>query len=163
MTRRDTWLVWGMVLLAAHVGAVGLLDPLKNIWPPRQNDLLWRIVLGAQFLNGVGLLLAGMGILAVVGFARRSRALLITLAILATVAAVGIGALSGSTALDYLQIRGGVVRERVAEWDRNVFFPILTGGLSLVVLAFMVIGSLAAARQARPARREGSHAPIVVG
>jgi len=163
MTRRDTWLVWGMVLLAAHLAAVGLLDPVRNIWPPRPNDLLWRIVLGAQLLNGAGLVLASLGILALVGFVRRSRALLITVAILATVAAVGIGALCGSTALDYFQIRGTVVKERVGEWDRNVLFPIVTGALSLVVLVYLVIGSFAAARQAKPQRREGSPAPIVVG
>lgn len=162
MTRGHAWLAWGMVLLAAHLAAVGLLDPLRNIWPPRPADLLWRIVLGAQFLNGVGLVLAGLGILAMVGFASRNRALLLTVAVVATVAAVGIGAVCASTALDYFQIRGSVVQERVAEWDRNVLFPIITGGVALIVLIVMVAGSLAASRQARPQRRE-SPAPIVVG
>lgn len=162
MTRGHAWLAWGMVFLAAHLAAVGLLDPLRNIWPPRPDDLLWRIVLGAQFLNGVGLVLAALGILALVGLASRNRALLLTVAVVATVAAVGIGAVCASTALDFIQIRGNLVPERVAEWDRNVLLPIVTGGISLAVLAFLVIGSLAAARQARPQRRE-SPAPIVVG
>lgn len=162
MTRGHAWLAWGMVLLAAHLAAVGLLDPLRNIWPPRPNDLLWRIVLGAQFLNGVGLVLAALAILAMVGFASRNRALLLTISIVATIAAVGIGAICGSTALDYFQVRGGLVPERLAEWDRNVLLPIVTGAISLVVLTCLVVGSLAAARQARPQRRE-SPAPIVVG
>lgn len=151
-----------MVLLAAHLAAVGLLDPIRNIWPPRPNDLIWRIVLGAQFLNGVGLVLAGLGILALVGFASRNMALLLTVAVVATVAAVGIGALCGSTALDYFQIRGSVVKESLPEWDRNVLLPIVTGLLAILMLVTLVTGCFAAARQAKALRREAP-APIVVG
>ena len=157
------WVVWGAVVLAFHLVAVSLLDPIKNIWPPKGGDLLWRLVLGAQFLNSVGLLVAAVALLALVAYIRRVPAGLILVAVLGTVAAVGIGAAVLLTLLDFLQVRSTLLQQHQAEWDRNVLLPLVAGVLATMALSVLVLGVLTAAQRVGAARPKGPPKPPVVG
>lgn len=157
------WVSWGAVAMAFHLAAVSLLDPIKNIWPPKSGDLLWRLVLGAQFLNGIGLLVAAVALLALIAYVRRAPAGLIIVAVLGTVAAVGIGAVVLLTALDFLQVRSTLLPQNRAEWDRNVLLPLAAGVLAAVVLSVLVPGVLTAAQRISATQPKAPPKPPVVG
>ena len=122
-----------------------------SIWPPRPDDLLWRVVLISQGINGIGNAVTGVGIAALVGFVCSRGWLLrmsaLTAALLAILTAAGLLLL----VLDYLQVRGALVPGTRAQWDLTIVGAMIIGAFGFGVLAVVGWASarLAGAAQLR--------------
>ena len=128
--------VWAVAL---HLIAVGLMGPFTGLWPPRMEDLTYRVLLETQFLSGMGQLVAVA--LLLLGFAIwfRSRPAAVGVVALGAVVPALIGMVFVTLGLDYLQMRSMVRPEATGRWDLSVVIPALLGILTAVVLLVMAI------------------------
>jgi len=163
-TARGGYLSAGAALVSAHLLVVALLDGASRIWPPRTGDLVWRIVATTQFLNSIGLLITAIALCALIGLLSRAQGVLVLASFLSAASAMGIMALLMLMALDYLQLRTSIVREKVREWDVTVLISGVTGALATVCLLVLAVGAVQVWRVLRePGNRdkqEGS--PLLV-
>ena len=155
-----------LVLVALHLMILLVPGAVQNIWPPRTNDVIWRIVFTTQLFNGLGLPLAGLVLLLLVGYLSRSRALVATVMALSGLVVVIAGALALLLLLDFLQIRPTVLPAARREWDLSTLVPVVSGGVVSVCLLVVAVAGWAVLKQmARIPRRpsEDGGPRIVIG
>src|SRR3972149_2232105 len=93
------------------------MGPFTGLWPPRMEDLTYRVLLETQFLSGMGQLVAVA--LLLLGFAIwfRSRPAAVGVVALGAVVPALIGMVFVTLGLDYLQMRSMVRPEATGRWD----------------------------------------------
>ena len=147
-------LLFCLMLIAGTLAAAGV-----NIWPPKSGDLLWRIVLVSQGVNGLGNTITGLGVVLLVGLAARQPALLLVGGWLATACFTAVFLALLMLALDYLQFRGQLLPEAVSAWDLAITGSLLLGGYALVVLGALGWTGVRASRPGGRAARRADDSP----
>lgn len=133
-----------------------------NIWPPKPDDLLWRIVLLSQGINGLGNTVTGLGIVMLVGMVAHRPLLLLVGGVTATAMSLGVLGVVLLLALDYLQFRGNLLADAVPQWDVSILGSFVLAGCAGIVLWVLGWAGVRAGRAGLRHRRRVSPAAGVV-